>query len=253
MKEKDNEMMVPASSEGFLKLVDVDLADNLSEELAGMDLSFERVKIPTGGSTVFEIPGDDSNDTVTVRSFKAVILYHHPVQAFYKSKYSGGNLPPDCGSFDGITGQGEPGGACSSCQYNKFGSGENGSKACKERRRIYLLTEGSILPVIITLPTGSIKEFNRYVLKLFGKGQKTGMVVTKFTLRKATNSGGIAYSQAQFSVDRMLTAEELKVVAKVSEDVRYLSGKISYEVDGVDENENPFVDVETGEILDKFR
>jgi len=79
------------------------------------------------------------------------------------------------------------------------------------------------------------------------------MVVTKFTLRKVTNSGGIAYSQAQFSVDRKLTEEELKIVAKVSEDVRYLSGKISYEVDGVDDNENPFIDVETGEILDKFR
>lgn len=250
---KNNEIAVPSRNEGFLKLVDFNLADTLTEELAGMDLSFERVKLPSGGATMFEIPGDDSSEPETVKEFKGVILYHHPMQMFYRNKYTGGNQPPDCGSYNGTLGEGNPGGSCSSCQYNTFGSGENGSKACKARRRIYLLFEGNLLPVLITLPTGSIKEFTKYVTKLLCKGYKAHSVVTKFTLRKATNSGGIVYSQAQFSIDRFLTADELSLVAKVAEDVKILSGKISYEVDVADDNENPFIDVETGEILDKFR
>ena len=250
---KNNEIAGQRTNEGFLKLVDFNLADTLTEELAGMDLSFERIKLPSGGATMFEIPGDESSEPETVKEFKGVILYHHPMQMFYRGKYTGGNQPPDCGSYDGLVGDGNPGGSCLSCQYNKFGSGENNSKACKARRRIYLLFEGNLLPVLITLPTGSIKEFTKYVTKLLCKGHKAHTVVTKFTLRKATNSGGIAYSQARFSIDRLLTSDEISVVAKVAEDVRYLSGKISYEVDGVDDTENPFVDIETGEILDKFR
>ena len=50
----------------------------------------------------------------------------------------GGSNPPDCGSFDGITGTGTPGGICKNCPFNQFGSGEGKSKACKNRRMLYL-------------------------------------------------------------------------------------------------------------------
>jgi hypothetical protein len=36
-------------------------------------LSFERIKIPVGRSTVFELPGDDSEPT-SVKEFTGVIL-----------------------------------------------------------------------------------------------------------------------------------------------------------------------------------
>ena len=74
------------------------------------DMSFERIKIPSAGSTVFEVPGENPGEPDTVKEFSAVILYHHPLYAYYKTKYTGGNQPPDCGSFDGITGEGDPGG-----------------------------------------------------------------------------------------------------------------------------------------------
>ena len=75
----------------------------------------------------------------------------------YATKYTGGNQPPDCCSFDGVTGEGEPGGACRKCPLNQFGSGENGAKACKNRRRIYVLREGEIFPLLLSLPTGSLQ------------------------------------------------------------------------------------------------
>ena len=43
-----------------------------------------------------------------------------------------------------------------------------------------------------------MREFSRYIKRLLSKGKKSNMVVTRFSLKKATNASGIAYSQAQF-------------------------------------------------------
>ena len=118
-------------------------------------------------------------------------------------------------------------GASADCEFNKFGSGKNGAKACKQKRRIYLLREGEALPIILSLPTGSLAEFSKYVMRLLSKGKKTVSVVTKFTLKKAQNSGGINYSQAVFAVDRNLTEEELKNVLPLAEQVKAMATKVT--------------------------
>jgi hypothetical protein len=56
-------------------------------------------------------------------------------------------------------------------------------------------------------------------------------VVTRFTLQKATNKGGIAYSQAKFAVDRELTPAEHEQIAKLSEQIRALSESVGFEED----------------------
>ena len=238
------------SNEGFLALNDFNLNDALCEEMNGLSSSFERIKIPAGGSTIFEIPSDNPDEPETVKEFSAVILYHHPLFAYYKDKYTGGSNPPDCGSFDGVTGTGNPGGLCDNCPYNVFGSGENGAKACKNRRRIYLLREGEIFPMILSLPTGSLKDFTRYIMRLLSKGKKSNAVVTKFTLKKATNNNGIAYSQAQFSVDRDLTAEEYALIAGLTEQVKTFSTRVGYDTEPAADTPAVNVDPETGEVIE---
>ena len=235
---------------GFMSLAEFDISDTLSQELDGLEGGFERIKIPSAGSTVFEVPGDDPAEPDTVKEFSAVILFHHPLHAYYKSKYTGGNQPPDCGSFDGVTGSGAPGGSCQKCPYNQFGSGENGSKACKIRRRIYVLREGEIFPLLLSLPTGSLKEFSRYIKRLLSKGKKSNSVVTKFSLKKAINSGGISYSQAQFTLDRALTAQELPLIENLSAQVKAYSQNIGFELDNSDA---PAVDAETGEVIEPLK
>ncbi len=247
---KNSEMAV--TNTGYANLAEFNMAGAMAEELDGLDGGFERIKIPSAGSTVFEVPGEDPNEPDSVKEFSAVILYHHPLHAYYKNKYTGGNQPPDCGSFDGITGEGSPGGSCSKCPYNQFGSGENGSKACKNRRRIYVLREGEIFPLLLSLPTGSLKEFSRYIKRLLSKGKKSNSVVTKFSLKKAVNSGGIAYSQAQFTVDRQLSNEEFALINKLSEQVKTYSKNIGFDVDpGADETS--MVDSETGEVIEPLK
>ena len=118
MANKKNETALVAQEQGFSKLANVDMAHMMAEELDGLDASFERIKIPSARSTVYEVPGEDPSESEAVKEFSAVILYHHPLMAYYKEKYTGGNNPPDCGSFDGITGEGDPGGNCKKCPYN---------------------------------------------------------------------------------------------------------------------------------------
>ena len=245
-----NELM--NNGNGFLALAEFSMNEGMAEELEGLEGGFERIKIPAGGSTLFELPGDEPDKPENVKEFSAVILFHHPVMQYYKEKYTGGSNPPDCGSFDGIMGEGTPGGVCSECPLNEFGSGENNSKACKTRRRVFLLREGELFPMILSLPTGSMKEFSRYIKRLLSKGKKSNMVVTRFSLKKATNANGIAYSQAQFAIDRPLTSEEQLLITKLSEQVKSFSRNLGFDVEEPAENE-PMVDPETGEIIEPLQ
>ena len=95
---------------GFLQLADFNMDATMAKELEGLEGGFDRVKIPAGGAIMFELPGDEADEPETVKEFSAVILYHHPILQYYKEKYTGGSNPPDCGSFDGVTGEGTPGG-----------------------------------------------------------------------------------------------------------------------------------------------
>ncbi len=238
----NNELTV--KNQGFMGLADFNISEGFSEELAGLDSGFDRIKIPAGGGTMFEMPSDNLDEADVVREFSAVILYHHPMYTFYSSKYNGSNNPPNCLSVDGITGIGTPGGMCINCTNNKFGSGENGSKACKNKHQMYLLRENEIFPVILSLPTSSNKEFSKYVKRLISKGKKSSDVVTKFSLKKAVNKTGISYSQVQFAMERALTPDENELVEKMAEQIKlYAKGN---EATSASAN----IDKNTGEVMD---
>ena len=199
------ELMI--TNEGYS--VNLNLGNNMQDELAGLDSGFDRIKIPAGGGTSFEVPNlENSDEPISMKDFSAVILYHHPLFTYYENKYNGSNNPPDCCSFDGINGTGTPGGKCRFCKLNAFGSGENGSKACKNKHRLYLLRENEIFPMVLILPASSIQEFSKYIKRLLSLGKKSDSVVTKLSLKKALNKTGIAFSKVNFSVLRDLNQSE---------------------------------------------
>lgn len=214
---------------GYLALRDFDFSEAITEEMDGLEAVFDRIKMPSGDTTVFQIPSEDPDEPELSKEFSAVILHHHPIRAYFKEKYTGGTNPPDCGSLNAIEGFGTPGGICGDCVYNAFGTGENNSKACKERRRLYLLREGELFPIMLSLPTGSLKEFSRYIMRCLSKGNKTNGIVTRFSLAKAVNKGGITYAKAVFRMERRLTAEELPLIARLSEQIRGISQKVGFE------------------------
>jgi len=234
MENKNNALAATGNKElaeaksGYIA-AGTNLATMFAEEMDGLTLSFDRIKVPAGGGLAFEVPGDDPDSPDSVKEFKAVILYHHPVHAYFKDKYTGGNNPPDCGSIDGHTGVETETGlvkVCKDCEYSKFGSGENGGKACRQKRRIYILRENEALPIIVSLPTGSLADFSKYVMRLLSRGKKSNAVVTKFTLKKAQNAGGINYSQVVYAAERDLTAAEQSAIDTISEQVKRFAGKV---------------------------
>jgi len=150
MSNNTNELTV---NEGFAALANRDvLNEAMMEDCQGLEFFFDRVKLPAGGGTAFEIPSAEGEDSEMVKDITGIIVYNHPAYAYYQDKYTGGNNPPDCGSFDGVTGIGTPGGDCATCPYNRFGSGDGQSKLCKNKRksrdRLY--------------PPGFVCSFHRY-------------------------------------------------------------------------------------------
>ena len=228
-------------NQGYMTLSNFNINGDFLEELSGLDNEFERIKIPAGGGTMFEFPSSNPDESDMVKDFSAVILYHHPMYVFYSSKFNGSNNPPDCLSIDGITGVGIPGGKCVNCPKNNFGSGENGSKACKNKHQMYLLRENEIFPMVLSLPTSSNREFSRYIKRLLSRGKKSDSVVTKFSLKEAVNKTGISYSQVQFSVARELDIKEIELIKNYSEQVKsYAQSKANLQK----------LDITTGEIID---
>lgn len=225
----DKKNMISVEKQGYLVLQNFDYNAAMAEEMDGLNPFFERIKMPSGETTLYQLPSDNPEEPEFAKEFSAVILYHHPIRAYFKSKFNGTANSPDCSSLDSVKGMGSPGGDCKNCIYNEYNSGDNGAKACKERHRLYLLREGELFPVILSLPTGSLKELSRYMMRLLTKGSKSNAVVTRFSLVKATNKSGIVYAKASFQIERKLTAEELSLVTSLSEQIRSLSRNVGFE------------------------
>ena len=248
MSDKNTEIAV---NEGFAVLANQNvLNEALADDCQGLEFSLDRVKLPAGGGTAFEIPSAEGEDPEMAKEITGVIVYNHPAYAYYHDKYTGGNNPPDCGSFDGVNGIGNPGGNCQSCPYNKFGSGDGQSKLCKNKRMLYILREGELFPITISLPTGSLKSFTNYVKSQLSRGRKLNQVVTKITLKKTTNASGIAFAQAVFGFVRMLSAEERAAAAGVTDTVKAYAANLT-PASLIDDE--PLVDPETSEIIEPLK
>lgn len=248
MSDKNTEIAV---NEGFAVFANQNvLNEALTDDCQGLEFSLDRVKLPAGGGTAFEIPSAEGEDPEMAKEITGVIVYNHPAYAYYHDKYTGGNNPPDCSSFDGVNGIGNPGGNCQSCPYNKFGSGDGQSKLCKNKRMLYILREGELFPITISLPTGSLKSFTNYVKSQLSRGRKLNQVVTKITLKKTTNASGIAFAQAVFGFVRMLSAEERAAVAGVTDTVKAYAANLT-PASLIDDE--PLVDPETSEIIEPLK
>jgi len=73
-----NETALQTQNYGFLSLAETDFGTLLADELGGLDVGFDKIKIPSAGSTVFEMPGENGEPD-SVNEFSAVNLYHHPL------------------------------------------------------------------------------------------------------------------------------------------------------------------------------
>jgi len=186
------------------------IAQALSKELEGLGpIPLGKVKIPSGGGIIFEVPGENADEPESVKELEGIMLMHHAVNAYWLTKYEGAKEKPHCSSFDAIEGTDTAGEIhdCKTCPHNQYGSDGDG-KACKNMHRIYLLRSGEIVPVIVSIPPTSLKNLRDYIgYVVMKKKRHMYQIVTKITLKKATSKTGVEYSQANFSFIGALPAE----------------------------------------------
>ena len=229
-----NEVAVVAENFDLVTLTG-DLAEAIAEEMDGLgNIPFDRVKIPSGGGLAFEIPSEDGEDPETVTELVGVILHHHPVNAYWKEKFAGGNEEPNCSSYDGKVGINKDTGECrrcDTCPLNQFKDDGTG-KDCKNIHRVYLLREGNPIPLILALPPTSLKYMRDYISKrILLKGMRCYQAVTKITLKKEKSSGGITYSRAAFTFVDKLSPEQINMAAAMAETIKQQDRNVEVEDD----------------------
>ena len=194
----------------------------LADDMDGLQLSFQRAKIPGGGVLQFELPGEDPENPDYVQTLEGVILFNHSANSYWPagSEYDD-NTPPQCQSVDGKVGYGDPGGICEACDYNKFGSDPNGGgKACKNMRVLYLLRSGEMMPIQLSLPPTSIRPFTTFVNSAFLlRGRRVCSGLVQIGLRKGS-SNGFTYSVATLKKLRDFEGEELAQVCAYADSFR---------------------------------
>lgn len=188
------------------------LSDILANDLRGVEFRLNRIR-PTYdyAARSFSIPIDGQEEEDVVETFEGVIALHHEVHEFHADPSSAYKKAPECFSYDGISGCGNPGGLCSTCPRRLYR--HNYDKAiCKSKRRLYIFRPGQSLPNELIIPGPSMQNFSLYLRDLIGKYQLPGRVVTRFRLKRHPNSAGIQISKVCFDMVRPLDNEELAYI-----------------------------------------
>ncbi len=171
------------------------IRENLKNQPLSLDI-FDVVKSPSGGSTVFSVPGLSGDEAATELS--GIILDYTTPRAYWTTPEPVEGTPPDCMSVNSIISS--DGKARAHCPYNDFGSkdGESNAKACKESVLLFLLRPNTILPLLVRVPVTSKNRFLKYTTRLAGALTPINGVVTKITLEKATSKGGKPFALFRF-------------------------------------------------------
>jgi hypothetical protein len=212
-KEERNLIMettaLTAANTGYAALKNNAL-DIINENLKSQTLShslFDVVKSPSGGTTVFTVPGI-SGDEIE-KELTGIILDYATPRAYWETPDPVEGTPPVCFSKNSIISHDRK--ACSHCEFNTHGSrngGETNAKACKESVLIYLLRPNNIIPLIVRVPVTSKIAFLKYTTRLVSSLTPISGVVTKITLEKATNKTGQPYALYNFEAVSALNAED---------------------------------------------
>lgn len=217
----------------------------IAEEMGGDLPQYPRVKMPSGGMTAFEVPGDDPESPDAEKELRGVIVWHHKTNAYWPDNDN--DAPPACRSEDGVRGDGVPGGDCATCPYNQFGSGEGGrGKACKNGETLYILREHDILPVALSLSPTSLAALRNYKTMCVARGKRVCDVVTSITLTKKVSADGNPYSVAVFRRVGELSPETAAKALAYRKDVQSM---LAVQRAVRDQALTPTVDQETGEVF----
>lgn len=179
-------------------------------------LDLERIHVPSGGGTQWEI-GTLSGSEMA-KAFDAVIVHAKDGRIYWAEPFGQGDRVPNCVSNDGLVGHGDPGGHCAECPYSQFGSDEQGSgQACKQVKQLFLFLAGDRLPRLLSVPPTSLKPMRKYMLRLASAGKAYYAILTRFELEKTQSRDGIEYAVITPTMAQELSDEQAAFFRRMKE------------------------------------
>lgn len=158
------------------------------------------------------------------REFDAIVIDYRLVNSLYEGAYDPSNpASPICYSIGDDEETLAPHDEakdkqcenCADCDLNKFGSGGGRGKACKNTRRLAIITEDSLggddTPTIalLSVPPTSIKNWSGYVQQVAGTLRKPPFAVVTRIKNTPTATSSVSLT---FEVVRQLDQSELEAV-----------------------------------------
>lgn len=204
----DSSKYLPAQAD--IDTVMDELGDILSRRIFGV------ITIAGGGAGVFKVLEPGAEETTNgVQEITGVIVASHLMNVRWGHDYGTRQQGerPICRSMDGVSGVDQETGEthdCASCPFNQFGE-DGARKACSNKRQLYIMREGDLLPVLFALPPSSLKVYDNYrVLASLTLRAPMNALVTRITLKNKTSAGGSEYSSPVFTAIGRLPIEEGK-------------------------------------------
>ena len=226
--DTNTDLTVPAG--GFLVLCDDEAAEMIAEA-APAPSDLQKLLVPSGkGGAAFVIETLEGEEFT--KSLDVVLAYESPIErAFFATKMGEGESgPPHCSSPDGKVGFGVRDveaiasatsvedliGSeqdCADCEFSKFGSNLEGGKgqACKQKVRLVVFSDENLLPMVLQIPSASLKGFKQFKMKLLNGRKRLSRVVTRLSLTKVVASP--EYYRVEFAYVRDLGSEEMTKLA----------------------------------------
>ncbi len=194
----------------------------------GIDLQPIRFKINKDSCTFLDPFGNGHSE------IRGVIVYKHKMRGYWDR--TSDDTIPECSSWDGRVGITRDGlqRECTQCPYNAWGSGvdeagnQTRGKACKEMRRLFIALADYHLPVMISLPPTSIKNFDSYISARLTKGIPDIAAETIISL--VTERGGkYSYAVAQFKMGDKVPPKRMLELNKLRSSIEAAASRIGIE------------------------
>jgi len=225
------------------ELLSTNLGDLGDEGLREFDLI--RTGIPAGGSQSWTVP-DAGGEPLSVPEIEGIVIFHGDRRAFWLRSFdeTGGGTPPNCSSVDGRRGsgiiRGEEGEepkqrACKTCPMSQWGSAnpdnpDDNGQACTQRKVVFFMRKGDILPMVLDLAPTSIKPFKMFAMQLTSRGIPFYGAVVAIGLRVENDggpSGKIKYSVVNPRLVSRLDDETTKIMRSVREAIEPYVNRVS--------------------------
>lgn len=196
----------------------------LKETTSNLDITFPRVKYPTSGSGVFEMPSPEGQPAY-LPSLVGAVIFKQPVRAYWPIGDPISNNPPVCSSPDGVRplpdSPQKQSDYCMGCPQAVFGTGKEGQgQACKARLNVFMLMDnkGTLdeIPTLLSVPPSQLKGFSDYAVQVAKAKSSLLGQCTVFSLVDARNKLGTAYKALAIKFGRKLTYPEMKKARELS-------------------------------------